>query len=47
MKFLALTLMENASKARRNSCIRAMVKPKKPSMTKLLDAHIYIYSPLL
>jgi len=44
---LALTLMEDASKARRTSCIRAMVKPKKPSLSKLLDTRIYTYSTLL
>ena len=33
--------MENASKARRTSCIRAMVKPKKSSLTELLDTLIY------
>jgi hypothetical protein len=33
--------MEDASKARRRSCIRAMVKLNKPSVTKLLDTHIY------
>jgi hypothetical protein len=34
--------MEVASKARRTSCIRAMVKPEKHSVTKLHDIHIYI-----
>jgi len=47
MILLALTLMEDASKARRTSCIRAMVMPKEPSLTKLLYTHIYTYSTLL
>ena len=34
--------MEVASKARRTSCIRAMVKPEKHSVTKLHDTHICI-----
>ena len=34
--------MEDASKARRSSCTLAMVKLIKPSVTKLLDTHIYI-----
>ena len=34
--------MEVASKARRTSCIRAMVKPEKHSVTKLHGTHIYI-----
>jgi hypothetical protein len=42
MIVFALTLMEDASKARRTKCIRAMVKPNKPSVTKLLDTPIYI-----
>ena len=39
---LALTVMEDASSARKIRCIRAMVNPDKSSVTKLLDTHIYI-----